>query len=133
MEDALRRDFTINALFYNLNTRSVEDFTGLGIEDLRNGLVRTPLSPLTTFTDDPLRVLRAIRFASRLNFRLVDELIVTARNEVVHQSLANKISRERVLKELAGMMNSNGHPYVAILMMYRYEISLDAICVQAIL
>lgn len=64
-EDALRRDLTINALFYNINEQKVEDFTGKGLEDLQNGIIRTPLDPLQTFLDDPLRVLRTIRFACR--------------------------------------------------------------------
>ncbi|KYK56705.1 putative tRNA nucleotidyltransferase [Drechmeria coniospora] len=56
-EDALRRDATINALFYNLNTGFVEDFTS-GLADMTACTIRTPLDPLQTFTDDPLRVLR---------------------------------------------------------------------------
>jgi hypothetical protein len=50
-QDALRRDFTINALFYNLNEGAVEDLTGRGLEDLRAGLIRTPLPPTETFLD----------------------------------------------------------------------------------
>ncbi|KAF4646929.1 CCA tRNA nucleotidyltransferase, mitochondrial, partial [Perkinsus chesapeaki] len=58
-EDASRRDFTINALFYNLRTAAVEDYTGKGLDDLRAGIIRTPLEPTITFQDDPLRILRA--------------------------------------------------------------------------
>lgn len=47
----MRRDLTINALFYNLDTRSVEDFTGRGVNDLRAGVIRTPLAPRETFMD----------------------------------------------------------------------------------
>jgi len=53
-EDAERRDLTINSLFYNLHTESVEDFTGMGEGDIKNGIIRTPLDPMTTFMDDPL-------------------------------------------------------------------------------
>ncbi|KAG5522033.1 hypothetical protein RHGRI_034293 [Rhododendron griersonianum] len=60
-EDAYRRDLTINSLFYNINT-SVEDFTARDIADLISGRIVTPLPPKETFLDDPLRVLRAIRF-----------------------------------------------------------------------
>ncbi|KAJ0086673.1 hypothetical protein Patl1_07788 [Pistacia atlantica] len=63
-EDAYRRDLTINSLFYNINTSSVEDLTGRGIEDLKSGKIVTPLPPKATFLDDPLRVLRAIRFGT---------------------------------------------------------------------
>ena len=51
LQDAERRDLTVNALFYNLNTRTVEDFTGRGLADLRDGVLRTPLPPLETFRE----------------------------------------------------------------------------------
>jgi tRNA nucleotidyltransferase (CCA-adding enzyme) len=73
-EDAERRDLTINSMFYNLHTESVEDCTGMGLRDLGNRIIRTPLDPLMTFRDDPLRVLRAVRFAARLNFNIVPEV-----------------------------------------------------------
>jgi tRNA nucleotidyltransferase/poly(A) polymerase len=60
-EDAYRRDLTINSLFYNIRTGLVEDYSGLGLDDIRGGVIRTPLQALTTLLDDPLRVLRAIR------------------------------------------------------------------------
>jgi tRNA nucleotidyltransferase (CCA-adding enzyme) len=62
-QDALRRDLTLNSLFFNINTMKVEDYTGTGISDLKEGIAKTPLHPLKTFVDDPLRVLRVIRFA----------------------------------------------------------------------
>jgi tRNA nucleotidyltransferase (CCA-adding enzyme) len=82
-EDALRRDITINTLFYNVHTRQIEDHTHLGLSDLANKLVRTPLDPLQTFRDDPLRVLRCVRFASRFGYELVDELKQAVRNEEI--------------------------------------------------
>lgn len=51
MQDASRRDLTINALFYNLDTCAVEDFSGRGLDDLRAGIIRTPLAPRETFMD----------------------------------------------------------------------------------
>ncbi|KAK9804964.1 hypothetical protein WJX73_004680 [Symbiochloris irregularis] len=77
-EDALRRDFTINSLFYNITTNEVEDWTGRGQEDLQSGLIRTPLPASETFMDDPLRVLRAVRFAARFGFTLDEELQAAA-------------------------------------------------------
>ena len=56
-EDALRRDFTINTLFYNVSTMQIEDFTGKGLTDLRDKIIRTPLPAYVTFKDDPLRVM----------------------------------------------------------------------------
>ncbi len=54
-EDAMRRDFTINALFFNITSEKVEDYTNRGLDDLRRGLVRTPLPAIETLVDDPLR------------------------------------------------------------------------------
>lgn len=102
-EDAERRDATINALFYNLHTGEVEDFMG-GLPDLDNKIIRTPLEPLKTFKDDPLRVLRLVRFASRLQFRIDDETRRLMNNEQVLHALTVKISRERVGIELEKML-----------------------------
>ncbi|CDP17697.1 unnamed protein product [Coffea canephora] len=67
-EDAYRRDLTINSMFYNINKDSVEDLTERGISDLKSGKIVTPLPPKQTFLDDPLRVLRAIRFGLPIEF-----------------------------------------------------------------
>ncbi|KAI6133354.1 hypothetical protein EDD16DRAFT_1467437 [Pisolithus croceorrhizus] len=107
LEDALRRDITINSLFYNVHTRSVEDFTEKGLDDLRNGVVRTPLPPLETFRDDPLRVIRCIRFASRFGFEMTPELRDAARDDSIQEALTSKISRERIGEELDKMMKSD--------------------------
>ena len=83
-EDAIRRDLTINSLFYNLNLKIVEDFTQQGIEDLQNGIIRTPFkNPYQTFIDDPLRILRTLRFASRYNFKIVPEILNCLKNEEI--------------------------------------------------
>ena len=102
-EDALRRDATINALFYNLHSNQVEDFTG-GLEDLKTKLIRTPLDPKTTFMDDPLRVLRLIRFASRLSFSIDAMSEAHMSDPSVMEALKLKISRERVGVELEKML-----------------------------
>ena len=72
-EDAFRRDFTINSLFYNINENKVEDFTEQGLKDMKDKLLRTPLCPIKTFIDDPLRILRGFRFAARYDFKLEPE------------------------------------------------------------
>lgn len=112
-QDALRRDLTINALFYNLHTRSVEDLTARGIPDLRAGLCRTPLPPRDTFLDDPLRALRAVRFASRLGFTVDPALASAAGSPEVLQALASKVSRERIGTEVSGMLEGP-HPARAV-------------------
>lgn len=103
-QDAYRRDLTINALFYNINTGCVEDYTGQGLSDLRAGIVRTPLPPKETFLDDPLRVLRAVRFAARLGFELDDALAAAMEREDVLKALEHKVSRERIGTEVEGMI-----------------------------
>ncbi|CAI5471652.1 unnamed protein product [Closterium sp. Yama58-4] len=112
-EDALRRDLTINSMFYNISTEQVEDPTGRGISDLNGGIIRTPLPPHQTFLDDPLRVLRAVRFAARFGFSLDEELRAAAASEEVRTALGNKVSKERIGKEVELMLKSRD-PYAAI-------------------
>ena len=95
-EDALRRDATVNALFYNLDSETVEDFTGRGLDDMRKKIIRTPLAPYQTFKDDPLRVLRLIRFACRLGYQIEDSAREAMKDKTIHEALRMKISRERV-------------------------------------
>ncbi|KAM3364931.1 hypothetical protein ACQJBY_014980 [Aegilops geniculata] len=104
-EDAFRRDLTINSLFYNINTKSLEDLTGRGLDDLKKGLIVTPLPAKVTFLDDPLRVLRAIRFAARFSFTLAENLKEAASDEKVKLNLGSKISRERIGQEVDHMMS----------------------------
>ncbi|KAI9822821.1 MAG: CCA tRNA nucleotidyltransferase, mitochondrial [Phylliscum demangeonii] len=112
-EDALRREATVNALFYNLNTSSLEDLTGQGLNDMRLGVLRTPLDPYQTFRDDPLRILRLIRFASRLGYTIDPEAEEAMRDSSIQAALRTKISRERVGSELEKMLKGN-YPYVAL-------------------
>lgn len=73
--DACRRDFCCNALYKDLKTGKILDPTGKGLSDIKNKILRTPLSPEETFKDDPLRMLRAIRFASRLKFKIHPDVL----------------------------------------------------------
>ena len=116
LEDAQRRDFTMNALFYNLHTQMIEDWTQRGIHDLLvKGILVTPLDPVQTFRDDPLRVLRAIRFAIRYQFVLDLALEEAAQQSDIHRALHIKVSRERVGKELEGMLSGKGADPIAAL------------------
>lgn len=71
-QDALRRDFTVNALIYDIGSFSIIDYAG-GLTDLRNAVIRTIGVPVERFTEDPVRMLRAIRFAAMLGFSIEDE------------------------------------------------------------
>jgi hypothetical protein len=122
-EDAMRRDATINAMFYNLNTSSVEDLTGKGLDDLKNGLIRTPLEPVETFTDDPLRVLRLVRFASRFGYDIDDDAQRAMKREEIKKAFMAKITRERVWQEVEKMFKGrdpkNALEYIDSLGLYQ--------------
>lgn len=107
LEDAQRRDFTINALFFNINTKKLEDYTN-GVEDLKAGILRTPLDPEVSFGDDPLRVLRAFRFSSRFNFSLDESLIPAARK--ISTEFRRKIARERIESEITKAFEASIDP-----------------------
>lgn len=91
-EDAFRRDLTINSLFYNIQTGRIEDFTGKGYDDLATMTLRTPLDPEQTFKDDPLRLLRVLRFHSRYgNSKIAPEVIQAMHNPEVQQMITKKM------------------------------------------
>lgn len=95
-QDAMRRDFTINALLENLHTGEIVDLLGTSLSDLREGLLRTPLEPKATFHEDPLRMLRAVRFAVQLHFAIEEETYNALRSEADRLSI---VSIERVREE----------------------------------
>ncbi|KAI5134748.1 hypothetical protein NEAUS06_1281 [Nematocida ausubeli] len=108
-EDANRRDITINALFYNINTKSIEDYTGRGLSDIKEGKIRTPLDPMETFLDDPLRILRVLRFASRLSFEIVPEILCVLGEKKLHSKLTQVVSKERVGYEIKKTLLQEGY------------------------
>jgi poly(A) polymerase len=112
-EDAFRRDFTINALFYDIATFSIIDFVG-GLEDLRSGIVRAIGDPEVRFREDPVRMMRAVALAARLDFT-IDQPVLDAihmhRHEIARSSAPRLLeeyykilrggSSERTFRELA--------------------------------
>lgn len=111
-EDALRRDFTINGLFYDLDKKEVLDSVG-GLPDLRAGLVRTIGDPNIRFQEDPIRILRAIKFASRLDLELEDD----CRNAMMRfRGLISRCAVARVLEEIYRLLRS-GHAEKSFRMM----------------
>jgi poly(A) polymerase len=101
-EDAFRRDFTINALFYDIANFSIIDYVG-GLQDLKDGLIRSIGDPNVRFQEDPVRMLRAIVMASRLNFKL-DRPIVDA--IATHRGLMATASSARLIEEYYKILRS---------------------------
>ena len=104
-EDQERRDFTINALAFSLCRADYGDLVDPfgGIRDLNEGIIRTPLDPDTTYSDDPLRMLRAIRFATQLGFKIVPESKESIRRNAGRLSI---LSHERIADELNKIMKT---------------------------
>ncbi len=102
-DDQNRRDFTINALAISLNKETFGEFVDPfnGREDLESGIVRTPLEPGITFSDDPLRMLRAVRFAARFNFRIEEKTFEGIKD---NKERIEIVSDERIVDELNKMI-----------------------------
>ncbi|KAF9348269.1 CCA tRNA nucleotidyltransferase, mitochondrial [Mortierella sp. AD094] len=106
-EDAHYRDFTINALFYNIRNNSIEDYTGRGLDDLKNGLIRTPLNAIETFWQDPLRVLRCLRFAGRFQFKIANDAMDAMQEPKIREALKSKVSKERIGIEMLKILEDD--------------------------
>ena len=116
-DDQERRDFTINAMAFSLNYENfgelVDPFNG--VADLENKILKTPLNPDITYSDDPLRMMRAIRFATQLNFEIESESLSSiAKNK----DRINIISGERIVDELNKILSSD-KPSIGFLHLYQ--------------
>ena len=116
-DDQERRDFTINAMAFSLNSDNFGDLVDPfnGVADLENKLLKTPLDPDITYSDDPLRMMRAIRFATQLNFEIESESLSSiAKNK----DRINIISGERIVDELNKILSSE-KPSIGFLHLYQ--------------
>lgn len=104
-DDQKRRDFTINALAISLNQEAFGELIDPfgGVADIQNKILRTPLEPSQTYSDDPLRMMRAIRFAATLNFSIEERSLQAIKKEAARISI---VSMERVMVEFNKMMLS---------------------------
>ena len=119
-DDQKRRDFTINAMAINLNTENygllLDPFNG--IQDLQNKIIRTPLDPDITYSDDPLRMMRAIRFASQLNFTIEEGSLSAIKRNSTRIKI---ITKERIVVELNKILLSE-KPSVGLKLLYETDL-----------
>jgi putative nucleotidyltransferase with HDIG domain len=116
-DDQNRRDFTINALALSLNSNTFGDLVDPfnGIDDLENKIIKTPLDPDITYSDDPLRMMRAIRFATQLNFEIEENSLNSITKNVERIKI---ISGERIVDELNKILSTE-KPSIGFLLLYK--------------
>lgn len=119
-EDLSRRDFTINTLAVSLAKKNFGDIIDIfnGLEDIEKKVIKTPLDPMITFDDDPLRIMRAFRFASQLQFSVDEKIIEAAKNLKERLKI---VSQERITDEFFKILESP-KPSVGLMLLYQSEI-----------
>lgn len=110
-QDMSRRDFTVNAIAFDIKNNKIVDFTGKGIQDLITGTIRTPQDPLKTFSDDPLRIFRAIVYAAKLNAKIDPETYKAMLDPSLREEIKLKISRDRIGQELLKILKNPNPEY----------------------
>lgn len=123
LEDAQRRDLSMNSLFYNINEDKIEDWTKKGINDLKNGVIDTPIESEIIFKDDPLRILRMLRFALKYKFRISDNInnCIEKNIEEYKKNYSNTISGERIEKELYKILKMENSSF-AIAFLHKFNL-----------
>ncbi|MCQ2184117.1 MAG: HD domain-containing protein [Bacteroidales bacterium] len=109
-QDCFRRDLTINSLYRNISTGEILDLTGKGLEDISNHVIRTTRDPDPVFDEDPLRILRCIRFASRFGWEIEKGTFSAMTRQVPRMAI---LTKDRIADELTGML-CGAHPVMAM-------------------
>lgn len=113
-DDCFRRDFTVNSLFINISNNELVDYSKNGLNDIKNKVIRSTSNPDIIFNDDSLRILRMVRFASKLGFEIEDETLKGAIRNVDRLEI---ISKERIQDEFSKMITSD-NPEFAIRLLF---------------
>lgn len=114
-KDVERRDLTINSLLYDISNDKILDLTGTGISDIKNKIIRTPMDANIIFKEDPLRMMRAIRFAVKFGWKLTDDMIKSIK---ANSDMLPNISSERINDELVKILMSD-HPDLGVKFLMR--------------
>ncbi|HED08278.1 MAG TPA: HD domain-containing protein [Ignavibacteria bacterium] len=119
-EDIARRDFTINTLAVSLNQNNFGELidTYNGLQDIENKIIKTPLNPDETFDDDPLRIMRAFRFAATLDFDVDEKIIEAAR---LNKERLKIVSQERITDEFLKILSSS-KPSIGLKLLQKSEV-----------
>ena len=113
-DDCFRRDFTVNSLFINISNNELVDYSKNGLNDIKNKVIRSTSNPDVIFTEDPLRILRAIRFATRFNSTIEEKTFEGMKRHVNRLEI---ISKERIQDEFSKMITSD-NPEFAIRLLF---------------
>lgn len=109
-EDCMRRDLTVNALYQNVSTGEIVDITGKGLDDIRDHIIRTPGDPYRTYDEDPLRILRCVRFAARFGWEIEKETLAAMKAMVPRMSI---LTPARISEEFLKMLQDD-RPAMAV-------------------
>lgn len=114
-EDCMRRDLTVNALYQNVSTGEIVDITGKGLEDIHDHIIRTPADPYRTYDEDPLRILRCVRFAARFGWEIEKETLAAMKTMVPRMSI---LTPARISEEFLKMLQDD-RPAMAVELLCR--------------
>ena len=101
-DDLIRRDFTVNAIAMSEDGQIIDPF--MGVDDIKKKILITPLDPIITLMDDPLRLIRALRFAITKNFKISQEILDAMKQPALMEKLQLTVSGERIREEIVKMM-----------------------------